>query len=124
MDVGLLPFATGSIILVGGEVNDGLCVAMICARHDGDMCRTWCRAVGNPQRQVVCLRARIDKVGNLRAQHRPFSHTMHCIECPPLQRCAHILAGLAGEVYQVSLSKVSLRLQYAHVRWSTKWRVL
>lgn len=88
MDVGLLPFAARSVILVWGEVDDGLCVTMICACHDGDMCRTRCRAIGNPQRQVICLRAGVDKVGNLRAHHGPFSHTLHCIECPPLL-CIH-----------------------------------
>ena len=64
--MGLLALATRAIVLVWGQVNDGLGVAVIGARHDGDMRRARRRTAGDPQRQVICLRARIDKVSDLR----------------------------------------------------------
>ena len=68
--MGLLALATRAIILVWGQVNDGLCVAVIGARHDGNMRRARRRTAGNPQRQVIGLRARVDKVGDLRIANR------------------------------------------------------
>ena len=64
--MGLLALAAWAVVLVWGQVNDGLCVTVIGARHDGNMRRARRRTVGDPQRQVISLRARVDKVRDLR----------------------------------------------------------
>lgn len=64
--MGLLALAAWAIVLVWGQVNDGLCVAVIGACHDGNVRCARRLTASNPQRQVVCLRARIDKICDLR----------------------------------------------------------
>lgn len=65
VDVRLAAFAAGPLVLVGGQVDDSLGVAVIRAPHDSHMCRSRCRAVCYAQRQVIRLRARVDKIGDL-----------------------------------------------------------
>ena len=71
VDVRLLALAPRAIILVGGQINDSLCVAMVGPGHDGHMRRAGRSAVRDAQRQVIRLGARVDKVGNLRSACNP-----------------------------------------------------
>ena len=55
--MGLLALAAWAIVLVWRQVNDGLCVAVIGACHDGNVRCARSLTAGNPQRQVIRLRA-------------------------------------------------------------------
>ena len=66
MHVGFLPLAARALVLIGGQVNHGLGVAVVRAAHDRHVACARGRAVRDSQRQVVGFRARVDKIGNLR----------------------------------------------------------
>lgn len=105
--MGLLALATRAVILVWGQVDDGLGVAVVGARHDGDVRRARRCAAGDPQRQVVCFRARVDKVGDLRiansSNEAPSSagfllgdeREMMCANGSQAEQTHYITAGLA-----------------------------